>query len=141
MLLSLDCATAMTGARLCLLATPRETIFRVVVGVIACLTERVSERRCDTHQGCSILHRFIKVLFIIGLLAGSAVFVLDYYDVSRPTVPDERSGHVFPMFDKCHNRYAYVTALERRSLPVLLCIGVGCIFACVLASKFPRPQP
>jgi hypothetical protein len=47
------------------------------------------------------MHRFIKVLFIIGLLAGSTVFVLDYYyDVTCPTVPDERSGHVFPMFDK-----------------------------------------
>jgi hypothetical protein len=79
------------------------------------------------------MQRFYKPLFVTALLAVGSVFALDYYyDLTCPTARDELSGHVFPLFDKYHDRYVYLTAVEKDSIPILLCIGVGCIFVNIL---------
>jgi hypothetical protein len=80
--------------------------------------------------------RLYGFLSVTAIVAVSCVFALDYYcDLTCPTSPSEGSGHVFPLFDKHHSRYVYVTAFEKDCIPILICVGVGCVFAGVFVSK------
>jgi hypothetical protein len=69
----------------------------------------------------------------LAILAVLGVFGLDYYyGNSSPLVANEESGHIYPLFDKYHSRYVYVTKAEKTILPVLTCIGAGSVFCAVL---------
>jgi hypothetical protein len=88
------------------------------------------------------MRRLYHLLFAIALLAIVSVFTLDYlYDAICPTITDHQSGHVYPHFDKHHDRYVYLTLLEKDSLPLLLSIGVGSVFAGVFVSRKMRRNP
>jgi hypothetical protein len=88
------------------------------------------------------MRRLYTFFFVTAILAISSVFALDYYyDLNCPTARDGQSGHVFPLFDKYHDRYVYVTALEKSSVPILLFIAVGCVFMGVLVwNAEPSPE-
>jgi hypothetical protein len=74
-----------------------------------------------------------RLLFAVAILAILGVFGLDYYyDRTCPLVANEESGHIYPLFDKYHSRYVYVTKTEKTILPILICIGAGSLFCGVL---------
>jgi hypothetical protein len=75
----------------------------------------------------------LRVLFwsaVINFLCLGALTC--YYGMTCPTVSSIESGHIYPFFDKIYDRYVYVTKSEQEALPILLCVGVGCVFASVL---------
>ena len=51
-----------------------------------------------------------------------------YYDYACPTMPDERTGHVYAHLDKFHDRYVYLTSAQNTSIPVIGCLAVACVF-------------
>lgn len=75
----------------------------------------------------------VKVLFRTAIL--SFIFLgalICYYGLTCPAIAQVESGHICPFFDKIFGRYVYVTRAEQEVWPILVYVGVGCVFACVL---------
>jgi len=71
----------------------------------------------------------LKWLFRASIQSFVLLGCLTFYFYERsPTAADTTSGHVYPLYDKLHSRYVYLTELENNSMSVLLCMGVGCVF-------------
>jgi len=68
--------------------------------------------------------------------------LISYFYERSPTAPDILSGHVYPLYDKLHSNYVYLTQLQNILWSVLLCVGVGCVFCCIFIDfKLKRSAP
>ena len=75
----------------------------------------------------------LRVLFCSAVVSFLCLGALTcYYGMTCPTVSSVESGHIYPFFDKIYGRYVYVTKAKQEALTILLCVGVGCVFASVL---------
>ncbi|MGB7603646.1 MAG: hypothetical protein WBM24_25335 [Candidatus Sulfotelmatobacter sp.] len=74
----------------------------------------------------------LKWLFRVGILSFAVLGCLSFYFGEKaPTAANTTSGEVYPFYDKFHSNYVYLTEIESKSLPVLLCVGVICIFSSI----------
>jgi hypothetical protein len=77
-----------------------------------------------------------RLLFTLAVIAVLGVFFLDYYyDNSSPLVANEGSGHIYPLFDKYHSRYVYLTKTQERIPPILVCVGAGSVLIGVIVDR------
>jgi hypothetical protein len=81
-------------------------------------------------------------MLMLGLTFGASILcflslcgLYCYYGYASPTLAEERSGRVYPFFDKIHGNYVYLTKSQYYGASSLAWLGMSCFLGYIIVHQ------